>query len=96
MHGLRLYVQTLASSIRIEVGDGTLMAAVKGVLGGEACGLLSCPGTAAPGSAAAPATAPAPPATAPGLLDLPLALPLEDLAAGDGGLFGFLSKVLGG
>jgi phospholipid/cholesterol/gamma-HCH transport system substrate-binding protein len=97
VHGLRQYVQTLASSIRIDVGDGTLMAAVKAVLGGEACGLLPCPGTAAPaGAATAPIAASNPPVTVPGLLDLPLAPPLEDLATGDGGLFGFLSKVLGG
>jgi len=95
VHGLRLYVQTLASSIRIEVGDGTLMAAVKGVLGGEACGLLPCPGTAAP-AADASTSSPVPPVTTPGQPDLPLALPLDDLATGDGGLFGFLSKVLGG
>ncbi len=97
VHGLRQYLQTLASSIRIDGGDGTLKAAVKAVLGGEACGLLPCPGTAAPaGGATAPIAAPVAPATTPGLLDLPLALPLEDLATGDGGLFGFLSKVLGG
>ena len=42
--GLRQYLQTLATSIRIDTGDGTLMAAVKGILGGDACKLLSCPG----------------------------------------------------
>ncbi len=94
VHGLRQYVETLASSIRIDVGDGTLMAAVKAVLGGEACALLPCPGTAPAAVAApsAPIAAPAPPVTVPGLLGLPL----EDLRTGDGGLFGFLSKVLGG
>jgi phospholipid/cholesterol/gamma-HCH transport system substrate-binding protein len=95
VHGLRQYLQTLATSIRIEVGDGTLMAAVKGVLGGEACGVLPCPGTGAP-AAAPPTAAPVPPVTVPGLLELPVAPPVEDLATGDGGLFGFLSKVLGG
>lgn len=99
VHGLRLYVQTLAESIRIDVGDGTLMAAVKAVLGGEACGLLPCPGTAPPAGAPAPsvpATVPAPPVTVPGLLDLPLQLPLDAEAGSGDGLRGFLSKVFGG
>lgn len=82
--GLRQYVQTLSEAIRIDVGDGTLMAAVKGVLGGQACGILPCPG-AAPTSAAVAngSTAVAPP---------------PDAASTDGPswLFGFLSEVLGG
>jgi phospholipid/cholesterol/gamma-HCH transport system substrate-binding protein len=61
--GLRQYVQTLAEAVRIDVGDGTLMAAVKGLLGGDACGILPCPGTStsagAAGASAAPARAPA-------------------------------------
>ena len=44
-------------SIRIPVGDGTLMGAVKGVLGGQLCALIPCPGgpaaTTPPASAAA-------------------------------------------
>nr|MDQ3294942.1 MCE family protein [Actinomycetota bacterium] len=38
--GLRQYVQTLAEVARIPVGDGTVMAAVKAILGGDVCGLL--------------------------------------------------------
>ena len=94
--GLRQYVQTLAESIRIEVGDGTLMAAVKAVLGGEACAVLPCPGAGTPVATSAPGPAPAPPAPATDLpLDLPIPLDLG-LSSSDGGLFGFLSKVLGG
>lgn len=37
--GLRMYAQLLAEAIRIPLGDGTMLAAVKGVLGGgELCG----------------------------------------------------------
>lgn len=45
--GLRQYVQTLSSLVRIDVGNGTLMAAVKGLLGGDLCDALPCAGTAA-------------------------------------------------
>jgi virulence factor Mce-like protein len=94
--GLRQYVQTLAESIRIEVGDGTLMAAVKGVLGGEACGLLPCPGTGVAATTGGAAVAPAPTSPAPSdPLELPIPLPLGASDSG-AGLFGFLSKVLGG
>lgn len=94
--GLRQYLQTLAESIRIDVGDGTLMAAVKGILGGEACGPLPCPGTA-PASAPAPAGPAAPTLPLPDLpLDLPISLPLGGTAAGGDNLFGLLSRVLGG
>ena len=41
--GLREYIQTLTEVIRIDVGDGTLMAAVKGLLGGQVCGVVPCP-----------------------------------------------------
>ena len=40
--GLRQYLQTLTEVVRIPVGDGTLMAAVKGILGGEICSLIPC------------------------------------------------------
>ena len=40
--GLRQYLQTLTEVVRIPVGDGTLMAAVKGILGGEICALIPC------------------------------------------------------
>ena len=35
--GLRQYIQTLTEVIRIDVGDGTLMGAVKGILGNQIC-----------------------------------------------------------
>ena len=42
--GLRQYIQTLSEVVRISVGDGTLMAAVKGLLGAQVCDFLPCPG----------------------------------------------------
>ena len=93
--GLRQYVQTLAETIRIDTGDGTLMAAVKGILGGEACALLPCPGTA---SIQAPAVALRARDGGPDRSRLPRAADLRThrrRTAGDG-LFGFLSKVLAG
>jgi phospholipid/cholesterol/gamma-HCH transport system substrate-binding protein len=97
--GLRQYVRTLSESVRIDLGDGTLMAAVKGVLGGEACAVIPCPGTAsapAPPDEAAAAT-PTHPVSLPGFLDqlLPRPTDIGGTASGDD-LFGFLSKVLGG
>jgi hypothetical protein len=91
-------VQTLAESIRIDVGDGTLMAAVKGVLGGEACGVLPCPGTAAPAPAPAAASTPTSvPPLVPGFLQLPLfGSASSSSASSDTGLLDFLTKVLGG
>jgi phospholipid/cholesterol/gamma-HCH transport system substrate-binding protein len=85
--GLRQYIQTLASVIRIDVGDGTLMAAVKGVLGGDLCELVPCaggPGPAATTTLDVPAMAPAAPA--------PVA-PAGQLGAQ---LFRLLGEVLGG
>lgn len=58
--GLRQYVQTLSSLLRIDVGDDTLMAAVKGLIGGELCAALPCQGAT---------TSPAPPLLPP--IDLP-------------------------
>jgi virulence factor Mce-like protein len=78
--GLREYLQSLTEILRIDVGDGTLMAAVKGLLGTQVCGLVPCTGdtgsaaaslgrapTSAPASTTAPTTAPtvAPPGSAP-------------------------------
>ena len=40
--GIRQYVQVVASAARIPVGDGTVMAAVKGLVGTEGCGLIVC------------------------------------------------------
>ena len=87
--GLRQYVQTLAEVTRIDLGNGTLMAAVKGVLGADVCGALPC-GVLdlAPGAAAAPP---------PLLPDLPLDLGLgQDSAGSSGGLSDLLTRVLGG
>jgi len=86
--GLRQYVQTLASLVRIDVGNGTLMAAVKGLLGGDLCGALPCQG-AASGPVSAPETAPTVP-TAPLLppIELPEVGPVTD------SLSDLLTKVL--
>jgi hypothetical protein len=79
--GLRQYVQTLSSLIRIDVGDGTLMAAVKGLLGTQVCDALPCAG----GAAAPPAAVP-PPALPP--IDVPIVDDVTD------GLDDLLEKVL--
>ena len=71
------------------------MAAVKGILGGEACAAVPCAGAAAVHS---PAAAPAPTQEAPivpGFLELPIFAPTDAPAAPDG-LFGFLSKLFAG
>jgi phospholipid/cholesterol/gamma-HCH transport system substrate-binding protein len=100
--GLRTYLQTLSSVIRIEIGDGTLMAAVKAIMGGDLCGVLPCPGTEPSEPTAAPAPPPLLPTlpTLPPLLpEVPLDVPL-DLGTGDtgddGGLGGLLGRVFGG
>jgi phospholipid/cholesterol/gamma-HCH transport system substrate-binding protein len=95
--GLRQYLESLSSVVRIPVGDGTLMAAVKGILGPEACAIVECAGaTAAP---TAPTTPTAPTVPNP-LEDL---LPDLGLPGGTGGstsdgdgLSGLLEKVLVG
>jgi phospholipid/cholesterol/gamma-HCH transport system substrate-binding protein len=92
--GLRQYVQTLAISIRVDMGDGTLMAAVKGILGGDLCGVIPCPGTGAAASPVAPLAGPAP--VAPSLPNVPSG-PLGGGADGAGsgdGLLGFLTRAL--
>jgi phospholipid/cholesterol/gamma-HCH transport system substrate-binding protein len=61
--GLREYVQTLSEVIRIDAGDGTLLAAVKGIFGGQVCGVLPCP--TGPGNTPASASTSAPTAKAP-------------------------------
>jgi ABC-type transporter Mla subunit MlaD len=58
--GLRQYAETAGGAARIPVPNGTLMAAVKGLLGGELCGIVPCTGALAAGTAAAP-TLPADP-----------------------------------
>ena len=97
--GLRQYVQSLASVLRIEVGDGTLMGAVKGLLGGDACGPIACPGT---GTDPEPPIPGVPPITIPPLPPLPTIPTLPGLPLGgsstttDGGLFAILNRALVG
>ncbi|MGI8663584.1 MAG: MCE family protein [Acidimicrobiales bacterium] len=66
VQGLRTYIQTLAEVVRIPLGDGTYMAAVKGLLGGAACALLPCAGVAAAGAGPAAVSAGAGPVSAGG------------------------------
>lgn len=61
--GMRTYMEVLSSVARIPVGDGTVMAAVKGIMGGELCNVIPCAG-------GVPASAP--PAPAPTPLPVPL------------------------
>jgi phospholipid/cholesterol/gamma-HCH transport system substrate-binding protein len=87
--GLRQYVETLTSVVRIPMPDGTLLAAVKGLLAPQACPVLPCEGAGA-GAAAPGGTAPEPPGVP------PLLLPEVGVSAsGDGSDLGaLLSKVL--
>jgi phospholipid/cholesterol/gamma-HCH transport system substrate-binding protein len=86
--GLRQYVQTLTEVVRIPVGDGTLMGAVKGILGGEICLVIPC--ATGPGNTTASATidAPAPAEGAPSLGGL-------DPRSGDGDVSDILRRLLG-
>lgn len=98
--GLRQYVKTLALSLRVSVGDGSLMAAVKGVLGGDLCGVIPCPGVGAAAGSADTPPAPAPGAL-PGPTELPVDLPLGSSGAPssstrDGGLVDLLTRALVG
>lgn len=98
--GLRQYVQTLATSIRVDLGDGTLMAAVKSIMGGDLCGVIPCPGTGAAAEQPPASPVPTPPPlvpSIPGLPELPMG-PLGGSGSTDdsGGLFGFLNKALVG
>lgn len=81
--GLRQFTETLGSTSRIPLGDGTFMTAVKGLLGGEACLLLPCPGGGVPAAATTGAPPVAPPVPAPVTeappLGLPLLEPLQDV-----------------
>lgn len=104
--GLQQYLETLATSVRIDMGNGTLMAAVKGILGSDLCGaVIPCPGAAAGASAPTGASsAPLGPSGSPELPQLPLDLPLlggstsssAPSSSGTSGLYDFLSRVLGG
>jgi phospholipid/cholesterol/gamma-HCH transport system substrate-binding protein len=87
--GLRQYVQTLASLVRIDVGNGTLMAAVKGLLGGDLCDALPCQGAAAGPATAHPGTPTTP--TIPPVLP-PIELP--DVGPVTDSLSDLLTKVL--
>ncbi len=72
--GIRTYLEVLGGAARIPVGDGTVMAAVKGILGEQLCALLTCD----TGLPTPPVPAPIPP-----LPELPLPIggldPLDDL-----------------
>ena len=94
--GLRSYLQSLASAVRIEVGDGTLMGAVKAIMGGDLCVVLPCPGTEPAG---APSSGPSPTDPTPPLLpDVPIDVPLDlDVPSrSTGGVGSLLERVLGG
>lgn len=80
--GVRQYVEGLARVGRIPVGDGTVMAAVKGIVGTEVCELLPCRGaqpTTEPDPPIQPPATPGPPIpTLPGIPGLPdIPLPVE-------------------
>ncbi len=84
--GLEQYTSTLAEAIRIEVGDGTLMAAVKALVS-----VQETVGGADASSADAPA-APTGPAEAPSVID-----PVDDVADAVGrSTSGLLDLLLGG
>ena len=86
--GVRQYVQVLSELIRIPVGDGTYMAAVKALLGGDACSVVPC--TAAPGPAPISVSATPAPSTPP-----PAASPLSPVTDALTALFGFLNGLNG-
>jgi phospholipid/cholesterol/gamma-HCH transport system substrate-binding protein len=94
---LREYVQTLSEVIRINVGDGTLMGAVKAVVGSQVCGVLPCPG--GPGNTATAATA-ATNGTASGTTKATTGAPLllkpdQQPSSGSNGVSDLLRRVLG-
>jgi phospholipid/cholesterol/gamma-HCH transport system substrate-binding protein len=94
--GLRQYIETLSSVVRIPVGDGTLMAAVKGLLGAQACEVpgVECDGGGAGSAGTTAAGEPSAP-DAPTLDDLVPDLPgLESEEASKDSLSSLLEKVL--
>ena len=94
--GLRQYVQSLASIIRIEVGDGSLMAAVKGILGGELCTLVGCPGAGETDPALPIELPPIPTVDLPLDLDGALQDPIGAIDGTTGGVVDIIGGVLGG
>jgi ABC-type transporter Mla subunit MlaD len=81
--GLREYVQTLVEVGHFRLPDGTLMAAVKGILGGDACtSIPGCPALTMASQETPAAATPAvetPAAPAPGLIGALIA-PIEKVA----------------
>jgi len=53
--GLRQYLEVVGGAARIPIGDGTVMAAVKGIMVGEPCGFIPCDTGASSRSAPPPA-----------------------------------------
>jgi phospholipid/cholesterol/gamma-HCH transport system substrate-binding protein len=78
--GLRAYFQVFVDVIRVPVSDGSQMAAVKAIMVGELCELVSCEGT--PQQPQHPAPAPPPLPAAPAPPELP-ALPEGPLTAAE-------------
>ena len=71
---LRMYIQTVAEAASIEVGDGTLMARVRTILGGDPCGKGQGESCLLP-----PPFGEAPPPTLPPLPPLPVPITLPPL-----------------
>lgn len=88
--GLRQYVQTIAESISIPLGDGTKMARVRGILGGEPCGEGQGESCFVPGGPNGPQP-PVPIPTLPGVPLPPLPVPVE----GTDGIGGLLQEAFG-
>ena len=74
--GIREYLQTLTEAIRIPVGDGTLMAAVKSLTAADTCAIFV--GACAPASTNATATPGSGPGALPSL-NLPVSPPTSDV-----------------
>jgi hypothetical protein len=89
--GLRQYLQTLTEVVRIPLDDGTLMGAVKAILGSEVCFLLPCPGGSGNPQAGVAAGGPALPSGPPA----PLLGQPEGPSSSDGDLGDLLRRVLG-
>jgi phospholipid/cholesterol/gamma-HCH transport system substrate-binding protein len=84
--GLRQYVQTIAEATGVDLGDGTLMARVRAILGGDPCGRQDpgecvAAGDSTAGDGGLPLTVP----------QLPITIPTD----GVDGVSGLLEQVLG-